>query len=85
MGTDFWTKAIARETTNAHIASEKLDGVTHDDMRKGKIKPGYEHVNVNMIFHIKMDEKFTRKARLVANGHKTAPTSSTTYYSVVSR
>ena len=38
-----------------------------------------------MIFDIKMDGKFTRKARLVADVHKTAPLSSITYSSVVSR
>ena len=59
--------------TNVHIVFEKLDGVTPDEMRKEKIKPGYEHVNVHMMFDIKMDEKFTRKARLVANGHTTGP------------
>ena len=42
-------------------------------MRKGKIKPGYEHVNVHMIFYIKMDRNFTRKAILVADGYTTAP------------
>ena len=38
-----------------------------------------------MIFDIKLDGKFTRKARLVAGGHTTAPPSSITYSSVVSR
>jgi len=38
-----------------------------------------------MISDIKMDGKFTRKARLVADGHKTCPPSSITYSSVVSR
>ena len=60
--------------TNAHILFEKLDGVTPDEMRKGKINPGYEHFNVKMIFDINMDRRFTRKARLVANGHTTEPT-----------
>ena len=54
-------------------------------MRKGKINPGYENVNVHMIFDIKMDGKFTRKAILVANGHITAPPSSIIYSSVVYR
>ena len=40
-GTEFWTKAIAKEMTKFRIAFEKLDGVTPDEMRKGKIKPGY--------------------------------------------
>ena len=38
-----------------------------------------------MIFDIKMDGKFTCKARLVAGGHKAAPPSSITYSSVVTR
>ena len=36
-----------------------------------------------MSFDIKMDNKFTRKDRLVARGHKMAPLSSNTYYIVV--
>ena len=40
---------------------------------------------MHMIFDIKMDEKFTRKAILVVGGHTTAPPSSITYSSVVSR
>ena len=79
MGTDFWTKAIAKETTNVRILFEKLDGVTLDETRKGKIKPGYEHVSLHMIFDIKMDGKFTIKSILVADGHTTSPPSSITY------
>ena len=48
---------------------EKLDGVTPDEMRKVNTNPGYEHVNVHVIFDINMDRKFTRKARLVYNSH----------------
>ena len=40
---------------------------------------------MHMIFGINMDRKFTGKARLVADGHITAPSSSITYSSVVSR
>ena len=38
-----------------------------------------------MIFDVKMDGSFTRKARLVADGHKTEPPTSMTYSSVVAR
>ena len=38
-----------------------------------------------MIFDIKIDGKFTCKARLVSGGHKTAHPSSITYYSVLNR
>ena len=69
--------------TNVRISFENLDGVTPDETRKGNINPGYEHVNVYMIFDTKMYGKFTRKARLVADGHTTEPPSSITYSSVV--
>ena len=78
LGTDFWTKAISKDITNVCIAVDNLDGVTPDEMRKGKINPGYEHVNVHMIFYIKMDGNFTIKARFVADGHTTVPPSSIT-------
>jgi len=54
-------------------------------MRKGKIRPGYSYCSTHMIFDIKMDGAITRKARLVADGHKTRPPTSITYSSVVSR
>ena len=38
-----------------------------------------------MIFDIKMDRRFTRKARYVAGGHTTDPPSSIKYSSAVSR
>ena len=61
---------------NVRIVCEKIDFVTPDEMRKGKMWPGYEQVSVHMIFEIKMDGKFTIKERLVADGHTTAPPSS---------
>ena len=85
MGSYYWTKAIAKYMTKFCIVYEKFYSVTPDEMRKGNIKPGYEQVNVHMIFDIKMDGKFTRKARLVADGHTTALPSSTTYSSVLYR
>ena len=70
---------------NFRIAFEKLDVIKPDEMRKGKINPGYEHVNMHMIFDIKMYGKFTRKAILVSEGHTTALPSSTTYSRVLYR
>ena len=61
---------------NVRIEFEKLDNATPDEMRKGNIMPGYEHVNVHMIFDINIDGKFTRKAIFVADVHTTAPPSS---------
>ena len=70
---------------NVYIYFDKLDGVTPDDTRKGKIWSGYEHVNVHMIFVINMNRRFTIKSRLVADRHTTAPSSSVTYSRVVSK
>ena len=63
---------------------EKLDRVTPDEIMKGEIKPGCEHVNVHMIFDINMDGKFIIKSILVSDGYTTASPSSITYSSVVS-
>ena len=46
---------------------------------------GYKCISTHMIFDIKLGENLRRKARLVADGHKTDPPSSVTYSSVVSR
>jgi len=59
--------------------------VSEEQIRTGKVRPGYSHCSTHMIFDIKMDGAFTRKARLVADGHKTRPPTSITYSSVVSR
>ncbi len=48
-----------------------------------RLRTGYQRIPHNIIFEIKMD--LTRKARLVAGGHKTAPPTQLTYSSVVSR
>ncbi len=59
--------------------------VLQQQMRTGKVKPGYSYCSTHMIFDVKMDGSFTRKARLVTDGHKTRPPTSITYSSVVSR
>ena len=40
---------------------------------------------MHMVFYINMDGNFTRRARLVADGHTKSTPSSITYSSVVSR
>ena len=40
---------------NASIAFKKLDGVLPEQMRKVKVRPGYEHIDVHIIFYIHMD------------------------------
>ena len=69
---------------NVKVTFEKLDGASEGDMKHGKVKPGYKFCGTCMIFDIKMDGKFTRKARLVANGHTTDAPSCITYLSFLS-
>jgi hypothetical protein len=83
-GNDFWAKAIEKEMSKVRVAFEKLN-VSVDEMRQGKFKPGYQEIKCHMIFDVKMDGNFTRKARLVAGGHMTEAPASITYSSVVSR
>lgn len=83
-GTNFWQKAIEKELGKVRVAFEIL-GVSPDEMRSGKVKPGYQEIKCHWVFDIKMDGNFTRKARLVAGGHTTETPSSLTYSSVVSR
>ena len=59
--------------------------MTPEQMREEKVKPGFKYVGTHMVFDIKMDGKFTRKARLVEGRNKTAPPSSINYSSVVTR
>ena len=60
---------------NVRIAFDKIEGVTPDEVGKVRTRPGYEHINMHMIFYIDMYGEFTRNARLVANVHTTAPLS----------
>ena len=49
--------------------------MTPEQMREGKVKPGFKYVGTHVIFDIKMGGKFTCKARLVAGRNITAPPS----------
>ena len=68
-------------------AFEKADGLTPEQLRSDATKlPGHIEIGLHMIFDIKMDGKFTRKARLVANGNETPTVPKyDKYASVVSR
>ena len=50
-----------------HISIEILDRVTPNETRKVKIRLEYEHVNLQMIYDINMDENITIKTILVAD------------------
>eukprot|EP00978_Attheya_sp_CCMP212_P011843 scaffold29408_cov60-Attheya_sp.AAC.3 len=88
-GTNNWTLAIEKEMRKIWElgAFEKWNKGTSEDLRPGKAKmPGNEEIGCHMVFDIKMDGKFTRKAQYVANnGNETEPPTAQTYASVVSR
>eukprot|EP00980_Cylindrotheca_fusiformis_P021606 scaffold8458_cov76-Cylindrotheca_fusiformis.AAC.2 len=80
-GTLHWTNTIEKEMKKIH------SGFRPDELRRNAMRlPGHAEVGLHMIFDVEMDGKFTRKARLVANGNETpvAPKYDR-YSSVVSR
>jgi hypothetical protein len=84
-GTKHWENALKKEMSKVSVAYKARDDVTPEDVRKGKVPDlnGYQEIKCHIVFDVKMD--FTRKARFVAGGHMTQPSSSVTYSSVVSR
>ena len=75
-GNDFWRRAISKEMKNILIA--------FDFLSEGEEVPAnLKKLGVHLIFDVKMD--MTRKARLVAEGHKTMDPEWSTYAGVVSR
>ena len=69
-----WRDAIRKEMKNASIAFEILESNAQPQ--------GYMKTIYHMIFYLKMD--FTRKARIVADGHKMSEPSISPYAGVVS-
>lgn len=77
---DYWRKAIEKEMKKIR------DLETFRKYHQGpETLIGYQELTVHMIFDVKLSENFRRKARLVADGHKTETPSHVTYSSVVSR
>ena len=70
-------KLAFREYIKIRLAKELRDNP--------QLLPGFQEIKCHMIFDIKIDGRFTRKARYVAGGHMTKPPTSITYSSVVSR
>jgi hypothetical protein len=78
-GDTLWMDAIRKEMKNVRPAFE----VWEKDI--SELPPGYQKITGHMIFDVKMGENFRRKARFVADGHKTKTPAVTCYSSVVSR
>ena len=78
-GDTLWWEAICKEMKNVRPAFEVWDkGIS-------ELPPGYQEISCHMIFDVKMGENFRRKARFVADGHKTKTPAASCYSSVVSR
>ena len=75
-GNTFWSDAIKLEMHNVGIAFEILN-------ENIKAPPGWSSCTGHLVFYVKMD--FTRKARWVLDGHKTADPIGSKYAGVVSR
>jgi hypothetical protein len=88
-GNNFWREAIEKEMSKiiGMGAFKRYDKATPQQLKDGERKlPGYQEIGCHMIFDIKMDGLFTRKARFVANGNETRDVAAyNTYASVVSR
>ena len=74
-GNTLWWDAICQEMANVRVAFEEQESVP----------VGHKKLGVHFIFDIKLGENYRRKARLVADGHRTETPTSITYSSVVSR
>ena len=77
-GNDLWQTAIREEMTNYRVAFERFDGDVQSLV-------GYEEITAHLVFDIKLSENFRRKARYVADGHRTGVPAAITYSTVVSR
>jgi Reverse transcriptase (RNA-dependent DNA polymerase) len=67
------------EMANVRVPFQVFDG------ERKQLPPGYQEIKCHMIFDVKLDKNFRKKARFVAGGHAADPPSSITYSSVVSR
>ena len=92
-GNDYWQRAIDKEMMTVRKNSFKKYEDAHgysptaQEVRDNpkRYLVGYKEITCHIIFDIKLDGKFTRKARFVADGSKTDWPKSMTYSSVVSR
>ena len=75
-GDTLWRDAINKEMYNVSVAFEILES-------ERSPPPGWTKSSGHLVFDVKMD--FTRKARWVKDGHRTADLNRSTYAGVVSR
>jgi hypothetical protein len=78
-GDTLWWDAICKEMKNVPPAFEVWEKPISE------LPPGHQKITGHMAFDVKMGENFRRKARFVADGHKTKTPAALCYSSVVSR
>ena len=78
-GDTLWWDAICKEMANVRVAFEEFSEPLSN------MKPGFKKLTCHLIFEVKLSENFRRKARFVADGHKTSAPKSLVYSTVVSR
>jgi hypothetical protein len=76
-GNTLWADSIAKEMMNVRTVFKIL-------ANGDKVPIGFQRMRCHMIFDIKMED-LRRKSRLVAGGHMTDASATTTFASVVSR
>jgi hypothetical protein len=77
-GNKLWQDSVDIEMRDVMIAFEEIEG-NPDELI------GYEEITGHLVFDIKLGENFRRKSRFCADGHKTKPSASVTYSTVVAR
>lgn len=77
-GNTLWMDSVRLEMKNVMVAFEKFEGDVND-------LKGYDEITGHLIFDVKLAENFRRKARFVADGHKTKHPNAVTYSTVVAR
>ena len=77
-GNKLWEESINAEMPKIHGSVVEHDGEISQLV-------GYQEITGHIIFDVKLAENFRRKARYVADGHKTETPTSVTYSTVVSR
>lgn len=73
-----WADAIKKKMPKIIAAVDEHQGNVGDLI-------SYQQITGHITFHVKLGENFRRKARYVANGHKTDTPSLVTYITFVSR
>ena len=77
-GDTLWMDAVRMEMKNVRVAFDAYD-------KDPDTLIGYTQITGHLIFDVKLGENFRRKARYVADGHKTETPAAVTYSTVVSR